>query len=345
MTYIDIKQKEKPQKSRGRITAAVGLLLTMIIVGLALSGKLNGIFNPISVVANVVSPNLKDTDGRTNILILGLDKRHNGTVTSVLTDTILIASVSKVDKNAVLISVPRDLWVEQPSGGFSKINAVYTSKGPEELRKIIETSMGVPIHYYSVVTFDMFEQVIDILDGVDINVETAFTDYEYPIEGKENAPINERYETLHFEAGIQNMDGKTALKFARSRKGNNNEGTDFARAKRQHKVILAIKDKALSTGILANPSKIIELYNSYAKNVETDVDISAVQAFLLLAKDFDFKNITSVVLDDRSTEEEGGLLYAPQDTSLYGGAYVLIPKAGDYTQIRAYVQKYLFSTK
>jgi polyisoprenyl-teichoic acid--peptidoglycan teichoic acid transferase len=173
-------------------------------------------------------------------------------------------------------------------------------------------------------------------------VDNSFDDYTYPIEGKENAPENERYETLHFTAGPTQMDGKLALKFVRSRHGNNNEGTDFARAKRQQKVMLAVKDKAMSAQTLLNPSKLSDLYDAYSKNVDTDIDFGTAQGFYLLSQKVDFAKIKSIVLDDRSSSEQGGLLYSPTDTSLYGGAYVLIPRAGDYSQLHAYVQRYIF---
>jgi anionic cell wall polymer biosynthesis LytR-Cps2A-Psr (LCP) family protein len=141
------------------------------------------------------------------------------------------------------------------------------------------------------------------------------------------------------------MNGKTALKYVRSRHGDNNEGTDFARSKRQQNVISAIKNKAMSTKTLLNPVKLKELYDAYAKNVDTNVTMSNVQSFYLLSQQVDFNKIISVVLDDRSEAVEGGLLYAPEDNTLYGGQYVLIPKIEDYSQIHAYVQKYLFGDK
>jgi anionic cell wall polymer biosynthesis LytR-Cps2A-Psr (LCP) family protein len=141
------------------------------------------------------------------------------------------------------------------------------------------------------------------------------------------------------------MDGDTALKYVRSRKGTNGENTDFARSARQQKVIGAIKDKALSLETLINPVKIKELYQLYENEVDSNVDINDVQSFYLLSQQVDFNRITSIVLDDRSAADEGGLLYSPVDDELYGGAYVLIPKAGDFSQLHAYVQRYLFSQK
>jgi anionic cell wall polymer biosynthesis LytR-Cps2A-Psr (LCP) family protein len=138
------------------------------------------------------------------------------------------------------------------------------------------------------------------------------------------------------------MDGDTALKYVRSRKGNNGEGTDFARSKRQQKVIMAIKDKALTLGTIMDVTKLKELYDLYRNNVDTNIDFGDVQGFYLLSQQIEFDSVRSIVLDDRSGANEGGLLYHPSDASLYGGAYVLLPRIGDYSQIHAYVQRYIW---
>ncbi|HLB51334.1 hypothetical protein A3F07_00120 [candidate division WWE3 bacterium RIFCSPHIGHO2_12_FULL_38_15] len=363
MKYVNVKSTRLAEKSgqnkvrantRLRTLFSIGIALTLVFIFVTRYGdRLKDIFDPVSIVASVAASDLKETDGRTNVLIMGSDKRPNGngSVYSMLTDTIMVVSVGRVDQNVVIISIPRDLWIGDPY--YSKINAIYYAPlfgvdytnektNPDDLKKIVEETLGLPIHYYAVVDFKIFKDSIDAIGGVDVNVETGFDDFQYPIEGKENAPENERYQSIHFEEGINHMDGDTALKFVRSRHGNNNEGTDFSRSKRQQKLLLAVKDKALSLETLFNPIKLKELYDAYASNVETDIDLGTIQGFYLLTKQTNFDDIKSIVLDDRSASSEGGLLYAPEDTSLYGGAYVLIPRAGDFSQIHAYVQKFIF---
>lgn len=335
----------------GFITALIIFLGLGILVYL-FREQIKSIFNPVSIVKTVASVELKETDGRTNVLLLGSDKRTISEEGTSLTDTILVASIGKIDKDVVLISLPRDLWVEwETSSGIkthSKINAIYPSddKGSDILMKEMEDILGIPIHYYGLVTFSLFEDVINTLGGIEVNVENSFTDNEYPVEGKEADPIiANRYQTIHFEKGIQKMDGATALKYARSRHGDNNEGTDFARAKRQQNVIEAIKNKAFSASTLLNVSTIKGLYEDYKNNVDTNIDIATIQSFYVLSQQISFDKVISVVLDDRSEAEKGGLLYSPEDTKPYDGQYVLLPKTNDYTQIHAYVQKYLFGNK
>lgn len=361
-----MNEKSKKKTGKTGLFVSIAVFAVVVVFLLTFKNKLSSFFDPVSIVASAATANLKETDGRTNVLILGSDKRTVGEVTSVLTDTILVASIGKLDNDVVMISLPRDLWIQTPSGHRGKINEIYTYKGINELVLTIQEILGLQIHYYGLVTFDIFQETVDALGGIDINVDTAFTDHYYPVQGKEsdmcgrtqteieNMVLAEksllemypcRYETIKFETGKQDMNGTTALKFARSRHGDNEEGNDFARAKRQQKVISAIKEKALSVKTVFDLNKIKELYDIYSKNVDTNIDLNAIQGFYVLYQQLDFSGVRSIVLDDRSEADAGGLLYAPEDTKLYGGLYVLIPRTGDYSQIHAYVQKYLFGNK
>jgi len=396
MKYTDISKQQKiyvkraNEKNNGiaKVFLLIGILIFIGIVFFFFKDSIKKAFNPIKIVggSSQSKTNLKQSDGRTNILVLGSDKRSLGIESgrNTLTDTILVASIGKVDNDVVLISLPRDLWINnyKLENGYtysSKINEVYANSSVEELKIQMENVLDIPIHYYATVTFQLFEEIIDTLEGVDINVEKSFTDYEYPVEGKEGdfcgkteeekeeitkkiienggsytedgKTINFltafpcRYETISFNQGVQKMDGKTALKYARSRHGNNGEGSDFARSKRQQGVIMAIKNKALSVNTLLNPIKLKEIYNQYVSNVETDIDLQDIQSFYQLSQDLSFEDIKSIVIDTGDNADEGGLLYHPTDSTLYGGAWVLVPQAGDFSQIHAYVQKYLFGNK
>lgn len=367
MEYKDLKiRKIKKPKRSGVKVLAILLIIGMVVgSGIVLAKKGRGWFDPISIIATVAASNLKEDDGRTNVLLLGSDKRSSGAITSELTDTLLVASIGRVDHDVVLISLPRDLWITDPIGAKLKINEVYKNydrylgsggspvecngktlkSSGDAIMTTVENTLGIPIHYYIVINFELFQEVVDTLGGVEVDVERSFSDYWYPVEGKENAPLSERYQTVIFEQGLQKMDGERALKYVRSRKGTNLEDTDFARSERQQKVISAIKSKTLSLETLINPGKIKELFDLYEKKVDTNISFGDVQNFYLLSQQISFDKVVSIVLDDRSASDEGGLLYSPQDNELYGGAYVLIPKAGDFSQLHAYVQRFVFGKK
>jgi len=324
--------------------------LPFLIFGYIFGFSNLNIFNPVKIASNLSKPNLKSTDGRINILILGIDKRKLGnTVTSVLTDTILVASIGLNDNKMTLISLPRDLWVKSSLGYYGKINSVYAQTnnsgqmlGPEGVKDVVSDVLGIPVHYNITINFEVFKKIIDTLGGIEVNIENSFTDNEYPIEGKENAPLNERYETVTFKKGVEKMDGERALKYSRSRHGDGVEGTDFARSKRQQQIILAIKDKLMSANTIIDLPKLKELYTVYETEVESNISSEDLVSFFSLYKKIDLQSLKRVVLDDRSSLEEGGLLIAPENRDEYGGAYVLIPRSGDYSQIQAYVKKYLF---
>jgi polyisoprenyl-teichoic acid--peptidoglycan teichoic acid transferase len=387
MKYTDISKQKRmaiyEPRNRGFSRFAL-LAIILLLIGSVLyifRGKIRQAFNPVSIIANVSAANLLETDGRTNILVLGSDKRDAGAESGrVLTDTMMIISIGTVDNDIVMVSLPRDLWISNYScttdicnGAMyesTKLNAVYEFGGPNEVRKVVQDVTGIPIHYYALVDFNLFEQAITTLGGVNVDVKTAFTDNYYPIEGKENdtcgkskEEINKtieeiakgttstelsfpcRFKTISFQTGVQSMDATTALEFSRSRHASGSEGTDFARAKRQQEVILAIKNKALSMQTLFNPVKLKGLYDAYSKNVDTNMDLKTLESFYLLSQQINFDKAVSIVLDDSTEADKGGLLYNPVDTTLYGGAWVLIPRSGDFSQVHAYMQKYIFGEK
>jgi len=144
-----------------------------------------------------------------------------------------------------------------------------------------------------------------------------------------------RYESLHFNQGLQKMDGVTALKYARSRHAYGQEGSDFARAKRQQLVIDATRNKVLSLSTFSNPVKLKNLYDTYHQNVETNIGVFEAQAmYEMLSKIQNNGSYVISISDDPST---GGIL-----DSLYGGeeydfAFVLIPKNKNYNAIAEFI--------
>jgi hypothetical protein len=165
------------------------------------------------------------------------------------------------------------------------------------------------------------QKIVDTLGGVTVDVERAIVDNTYPADNMID------YAPFKLAAGTQKLDGKTALKFVRSRHGGNGEGSDFARAKRQQKVIAAVKEKALSAGVLTNPKKISDLIGILGDHVKTDITLTEAERFLLLWKDVDSSKITSKVIDNGV---DGPLVAHSGDER----GYILLPRTGDYTEIQ-----------
>lgn len=271
---------------------------------------------------NLLKGNNQD---RINILIYGIGGLgHDG---PYLTDTIILASIKPSTGQVALISLPRDLAVDIPGYGIKKINNANAygevnkkGSGPEFATNIIKDTFDLDIPYYYLIDFKAFEEIVDELGGVKITVDRAFTDQMYPTD-------NYEYQTVSFEKGTQNMDGQTALKFARSRHGSNGEGSDFARSRRQQKIIFAVKEKIISFGTLSNPFTISKIINTLSNHLQTNLDFGEIIEFVRLARILDTKNIINLTLDD----SPNGYLknsYGPD------GAFLLEPKTGNFDTIK-----------
>ncbi|MCL5411312.1 MAG: LCP family protein [Patescibacteria group bacterium] len=385
MRYVDLGTLPKGKKSNSfgqkrnpifKISLIIFLMLTIGYGAFLLFWPTTTIISkvlraPMSALSFIRSPEgeLKSTDGRTNILLLGIDKRSDVLYTytdregkthrngGFLSDTIMIASIDTTSHDLALISVPRDLWVKIPGWDgigeqHEKVNSAYSlgdaydypnGFGMGLARDTISKTLDIPIHYTARIDFDGFEKAIDSVGGIDVNVENSFDDWEYPIEGKEtvNCPDGTydcRYEHIHFNTGLQHMNGSTALKFARSRHAIGPEGNDFARAKRQQKVIFAFREKALSLGTLSDLRKVDQMISSLGDTLETDLDVINFPPLNKFSQGLDVSKARTLVLDP--TVKNGTLIYNPP-MSEYGGAWVIAPIAGNFDEIDAYVKEFL----
>ncbi|MBI3559413.1 LCP family protein [Candidatus Gottesmanbacteria bacterium] len=280
-------------------------------------------------VINVAPWELKNDQGRTNILLLGIgDAGHDG---PNLTDTMMVASIKPASPSAVfLISVPRDIYLDSLNG---KINSAYGQNLNAAQTAVTEVT-GLPIHYSVRVDFSAFEKIIDILGGIDINVERTFDDYDYPVDQKETDSCNGdpefrcRYRHLHFDAGPQHLDGATALKFVRSRHAEGEEGTDFARGKRQQLVIKAVQAKIFSNATFLNPGKLLSVYNELKSHIDTNFDLSHPDELLKLALKYKNARIKNIFLDTNFLDNP------PEDSR----GWILLPKTGSWDEVHKFIK-------
>lgn len=272
---------------------------------------------------------LASADGRTNILVMGkAGGVHDG---PELTDTMMLVSVSLSTPDIKIISIPRDTWIPEIR---AKINSAYywgnqKDAGGISLSKAeVSQVLGIPVHYGTVIDFSGFKDIIDELGGIDVDAPNSFTDYYYPIAGRENDNCGGRdpqfmcrYETLTFNKGIQKMDGTTALKFVRSRHAEGVEGTDLAREARQQRVVDAIKNKLSDKNTFKNFNKDLAIMKVVLNSIQTDMDYPT--AAIVARRVYDSKNsITSFIIPQ-------GLLVNPPISDKYDFQSVFIPKAGN----------------
>jgi hypothetical protein len=170
------------------------------------------------------------------------------------------------------------------------------------------------VPYFAVIDFSGFEKAVDQVGGLDVQVDRTFTDSTYPDSGFGYlAPIT-------FQQGQQHFNGVKALQFARSRHGNNNEGSDFARSLRQQKIIQAFKDKVLSLNIIKSASTLNSLLEVFADHFHTNMTPRELLRVYNLLEGRDVQIFSS------SLDPETGIICPLILAST--GAYVLTPCQG-----------------
>lgn len=271
-----------------------------------------------------------ESEDRINFLFLGYGGAgHDG---PYLTDTMMVASFRPSTNELALLSIPRDLVVDIPGYDYRKINNVlsfgrdqdYPGGGEALAVKVVSDLLDIPIQYYARLDFTGFEKVIDRVNGVEVNVVKPFTDYMYPT-------LDHGYQTIKFKAGAQTMNGDIALKYSRSRHGNNGEGSDFARAKRQQQIIMALRDKLLSFGTLANPLRISDVLGVIGDHSQTNMEVWEMVRLGKMVGNINRDLVINKVIDDGTA----GLL---RSATGIGGAFILVPKDNTYTDIKFLAQ-------
>lgn len=237
------------------------------------------------------TPEPWDGVSRVNVLVMGLDFRDWESGEASRTDTMILFSIDPVSKTAGFMSIPRDMWVNIPGFDYAKINTAYylgdlyklPGGGPALAIQTVENFLGVPINYYAQVDFYAFEQFIDELGGIEVDVP-----YEIIVD-----PLG-KHNTTTLQPGKQLMSGPIALAYARNRY---TDGGDFDRAARQQQVILAILDRVTSLNML--PTLIARsgaLYQELSSGVHTNLTLQQVIQLGSLALQIKKENIRHGVI-------------------------------------------------
>ncbi len=171
--------------------------------------------------------------GKKNIVVMGCDIRKDDVGRS---DTLFVVMLDKNNKNASLLSIPRDTRVKIKDHGWDKVNAAFAYGGQDLTRDTVQEFLGIKLHNYVVVDFQGFKDLVDVIGGVDINVEKRMYYYD-PYANFE----------IDLRPGMQHMDGKTAMQYVRYR----DEEGDIGRIRRQQKFIMALYKQIASKNIIA----------------------------------------------------------------------------------------------
>ena len=243
-----------------------------------------------------------DGASRINILFVGL--RGGDPIKEdcpFCTDTLILLTVDPTTKTAGMLSIPRDMWVNIPGFGYSRINTAWTlgrgsrlpGGGPALTMKTVSHFIGVPVDYYVQVDFDTFVDIINLLGGVDVyNEETIVLD---PMaHGKDFPKVKVTC------CGMRHLDGRTALAYSRCRHIEQGcQDGDIGRARRQQKVIFGIRDKILSPeNFFSLLSRAPQLYNIFSEGIHTNLSLQDAIKLAVLAREISREHIKNGVIDD-----------------------------------------------
>lgn len=318
--YLDDKLGNKPRKRRFYLII-FAVLLAAFLLFIFKSGANFQVLNNDSLFAralNFFGLSRAEEKKTIDVVIFGLRGKDdvNG---GLLTDTIMMLRYHKEQKRAALISIPRDLYVEMPGlGKKEKINFAYElgerrgkGEGLKYAKDVVGGICGLSADYAIAVDFAAFEKIIDQLGGIDVTLEKSFS------EPSQWGGIN-----FYLPKGNNHLNGEKTLYYVRSRFSTN----DFDRARRQQEILLAVKDKALTLGVLSNPFRVYNIMKTLAEHVQADFGINEMIDMLATVKEMYGNDMLGKVFD---TSNEG-LLYS----SSVDGSYILLPKNNDFDLLK-----------
>jgi LCP family protein required for cell wall assembly len=250
------------------------------------------------------------------VLLIGVDKRDLAD-DGVRSDTLILLRVDPQARWAAMLSIPRDSVVNVPHMGLSKINAAYNygyahateiygtgtdadAAGGALTAETVEQYLKVKVDYIAQVDFHGFERLVDTLGGVVVDVPTPLLDAEYPTD-------DFGVERIAIPAGLQVLDGRTALIYARSR----HSGSDFDRSKRQQQVLRALLDQARTRGVLEDAALLPRWAEVLEQNIRTTLpirDLGMLNGLAALARDLRADRLVQLSInpDDVAMDREDG---------------------------------------
>lgn len=350
------RKKGGPKSKKRRII--IGVIIALVVIALAIGGWI--FYKGLNATGNIFKGNIfdivqnqplkQDANGRSNILVYGTSEDDPGHGGADLTDSIMVISIDQAKKNAYMVSIPRDLYVDYgdmcPEGYKGKINSLYAcfagtdgneAEGANALKGKVGDVLGLDIQYYAHLNYTALREAVDAVGGVDIKVESE--DPRGILDRNFDWKCNYKCYFVNYKNGeVAHMDGEHALAFSRARNAAGGYGLpngNFDREKNQQKVIKALRDKAVSAGTLTNIGSVTGLIDALGNNLRTNFETKELRTLMTLGNDIKTESIQSV-----SLVEEGNMLVT---TGNVGGASIVRPVLGlfDYDAIKAYIHKTL----
>ncbi|MFZ2126244.1 MAG: LCP family protein [Candidatus Microsaccharimonas sp.] len=345
---------QRPRRKSVRIIKWV--VIVLLAIGALVAGYIilktvlasNNVFQGsiFDIVKN--QPLKEDEYGRSNFVIFGTAEDDAGHGGADLTDSIMVLSIDQDKKDAYMLSLPRDLWVQYEEictvGNQGKLNAAYfcaSNDGEDEaagaaaLQAQAKNITGLDIQYYIHLNFTAVVQAVDAVGGVDVTIETS--DPRGILDRNFDWKCNYTCYYVNYKQGeVAHLDGEHALALSRARNaqgGYGLPGGNFDREKNQQMIVKALREKALSAGTLTNLGAVTGLIDALGNNLRTNIETKEIQTLMDLGQSIDSNAIVSLSL----VEEDNELV----TTGMYNGQSIVRPIAGllDYSAIQQYVIK------
>lgn len=314
------KSENKNKSKNKKRNIIVGIIISFIVVIIAfcttyynyVKDKIYTEYEPTEIVSEEKEKEIEYTEveGINNILLIGTDARELNE--RARADSIIIATVDSNNKEIRLTSLFRDTLVDIPGYGEAKLNAAMAYGGKELLMETIKQTYGIKLDKFIIINFWGFETIIDKIGGLEIDVKDyqlkELNKYIGESTGGNDCPVT--------DSGLQVLNGKQALSYARIRKG---VGDEYERTQRQREVIFKVVDKVRET----NPSKYLGIMNSMLDYISTNIEpIEALNLAYTIFKfpsletkqihipvmdltyDLIYKNIGFVFIMDREQNKE-----------------------------------------
>ena len=340
-------KEKKPRSFKHILKRAAMVLGILVLLGGGWFGlrfykdfaKLTGNANPLSLLKVFHPVPLKNENGRVNILLAANsadDVGHNG---ANLTDSIMVLSVNTKNNTALILSVPRDLWVNIPGSGHAKINSAFPDGGMDALQTIIQDNLDLTINYTALVNYGAFRDLVDAVGGITITIDSD--DPRGIYDPSVDYTTRNCCALAKYPNGPVTLNGKQALNLARARgDAYGSYGyaqSDFTRTLYQRKMLLAVKDKAVQPSVIANPFKVANLLDAVGNNVKTSLQLNEIETLFTYMKKIDDGKIDSYNINTLMGKDTTMLTnYTSPD-----GQSALVPAAGldNFTDIQKQIQK------
>lgn len=293
-------EKKKIKKGLIIFLIIIVILISIIIINLAINK-----WNMQKTISNMITSATGEKVDTIYALILGISED----IETELTDTIIIAAYNPYTQQAYMLSIPRDTYIGKNTtvGKYDKINALYSKYGIEKTIEYAEEITDLEIDYYAIVRTSALTNIVDIIGGVEFDV-----------------PINMKYDDdsqnlhINLNKGVQIIDGKKAEQLLRFR--HNNNGTtysyeygdnDYGRMRTQREFI---KETIKQTMQLKNVMKVKQIVTSIFDNVETNISINKLLAYVPYGMDFDIDDLKMEQLPGESIQKDGIWIFEENKT-------------------------------